>query len=247
MIKKLNLQNFSSPVAMLSVLVLLTGCPEQSDHSTASEEVSAISMNLELNGKTWRIDNIDQGNIVESSIVTIEFLEDGRISGRTGCNNYFGGAAINGNSISISGTGATQMACTEELMLQERHFFEALSSSEKLAMKSDGSLLFFDAQGVERLRAIHVKEEAQTTAGPEPMDLPATSGFSFTCEAGDVAAVRFLGPETIELKFRDKTYQLPRERSASGAKYSSEGVSFWNKGDSAMIDIGSTRYNCNRN
>jgi len=234
---------------MLSVLVLLTGCPEQSDHSTASEEVSAISMNLELNGKTWRIDNIDQGNIVESSIVTIEFSEDGRISGRTGCNNYFGVAEINGDSVSISGTGATQMACTEELMLQERHFFEALSSSEKLAMKSDGSLVFLDATGAERLRATHVEEEAQTTAGsgPEPMDQAATSGFSFTCEAGDVAAVRFLGPDTIELKFKDKTYQLPLKRSASGARYATEGVSFWNKGDSAMIEVGSTRYNCNRN
>ena len=82
---------------------------------------------------------------------------------------------------------------------------------------------------------------------PTPQDLPATNGFTFDCTGDSVAAIRFLGPETVELAFRGGQYILPRERAASGARYSTREVTFWNKGDSAMIEVNGVKYNCLRN
>ena len=56
--------------------------------------------------------------------------------------------------------------------------------------------------------------------------------------------MRFLGPETIELQAGDDRHILVQERSASGARYVAEGISFWNKGDEAMLELNGERRNC---
>lgn len=204
---------------------------------------------LSLTGTVWQVEDIDQGGIVDASMVTIRFPEDGRIAGDTGCNKFFGAAVISGKSISISGTGVTQMACAEALMAQERRFLDALQDASHLEMDNDTWLVFYDATRTERLRAIGVAEqpEAVSEAKPEPLDQAMLTGLSFTCENAGIAVVRFLGPDTVELKFKGETYQLPLERSASGAKYTVDDVTFWNKGNEAMIEINSARYTCVRN
>mgnify|MGYP001825485761 CR=1 FL=1 len=79
-----------------------------------------------------------------------------------------------------------------------------------------------------------------------PLDLPVEGGVDFFCSGGEKAAMGFLGPETIALDFMGEEHVLPRERAASGAKYSSDGITFWNKGDMAMIEIDGVKYSCER-
>ena len=230
-------------------LALLAACSEQHDQSSPVEASRMTMASLSLTGTVWQVEDIDQGGIVDASMVTIRFPEDGRIAGGTGCNKFFGAAVISGESISISGIGVTQMACAEALMAQERRFLNALQNANRLEMDNNTWLVFYDATRTERLRAIGVVEqpEAVSEAKPELLDQAKLAGLSFTCENAGIAAVRFLGPDTVELKFKGETYQLPLERSASGAKYTVDNVTFWNKGNEAMIEINSERYTCVRN
>ena len=78
----------------------------------------------------------------------------------------------------------------------------------------------------------------------EPAGDSATSGVEFHCSGGEKFTIRFLGPETITLDFMGDQHELPRERAASGVKYGAEGVTFWNKGDTAMVEIDGVKYSC---
>lgn len=80
----------------------------------------------------------------------------------------------------------------------------------------------------------------------QPQDKPSSEGFSFDCGPAGTADVRFLGPNTVELSIAGMSYILPQERAASGAKYVADGVSFWNKGDEALIEIGEEGFSCTR-
>ena len=55
-------------------------------HNQKNETVSKTPT---LTG-TWQVEDIDQGGVIDNAMVTIEFLEDGRISGSTGCNRFSG-------------------------------------------------------------------------------------------------------------------------------------------------------------
>ncbi len=81
---------------------------------------------------------------------------------------------------------------------------------------------------------------------PQPLDLPSGVSILFDCGVAGTAGTRFAGPETMELLFAGKRHVLARERTASGAKYSAGGVSFWNKGSEAMIEAGGRKFACTR-
>ena len=83
-------------------------------------------------------------------------------------------------------------------------------------------------------------------AAPEPLDQAMTDYHEFNCADVGLAKVRFVGPDTIELLVNDESMILPRERSASGAKYVKDDVVFWNKGDEALLSLGKSRHSCKR-
>lgn len=87
---------------------------------------------------------------------------------------------------------------------------------------------------------------ATVEAGNLRQDLPTDSLIAFSCTSGPDFAFRFLGPETILLSFDARDYVLQRERTASGARYTGEGISVWNKGDEAMFVAPDGDYRCMR-
>jgi putative lipoprotein len=195
---------------------------------------------------SWRVENLDEGGLVDNSMITIVFTEEGGVSGASGCNRYFGQVEIDDYNIVFSKLGSSMMACAQTLMAQEKRFFEALQAVKHFNITGGSVLVLSDAQARPRIRAVKVAEEPQSR--PVPIDLPPTTSIEFDCSAEDKdrASMRFLGPNTIELRFAGQTYILQQESTASGAKYVSQGVSFWNKGDEAMIEIHGKHYTCRR-
>src|SRR5262245_8027867 len=98
-----------------------------------------------LAGTTWRAETIMGGPVIDSAASAITFAADGRVSGRGGCNRYFGTSTIAGEQLSFSAMGATQMACAPALMDQEARFFAALGSAERWIIGVDGLLLIYSA------------------------------------------------------------------------------------------------------
>lgn len=92
-----------------------------------------------LAGDEWSVEDIKSDDIIESSRITINF-EDGKIAGTNGCNRYFGGYQLTGESLSIKVAGSTMMACPEALMKQGDHFLEVLENVTGFTVGNDGAL-----------------------------------------------------------------------------------------------------------
>ena len=88
--------------------------------------------------------------VLEDTEVTLEFgtAEEG-ISGSAGCNHYFGGLTVRGDSLSVSDLGMTEMYCAgpEGVMAQETEYLEALSAAETFEIRN-GQLYIACAGGL---------------------------------------------------------------------------------------------------
>ena len=88
-----------------------------------------------LNKTSWELSQISKKGqklpIPEGANITINF-SDGKISGFSGVNSYFGGYKIKNNSILTAETAATLMAGPEELMKIELNFFDMLQNSPRI-------------------------------------------------------------------------------------------------------------------
>ena len=203
---------------------------------------------VEISQHTWQAEDIDRGGIIDNSMVTLEFTEDGQVAGSTGCNRYFGKALLGDGDFSASAVGSTRRACAAALMDQEHRFLDALQSAERFKVEDDIWLILLDAQGIERVRFIRLEKTPGDTgvlqSGPSDA---ATGGLTrFTCSDGADFDVRFLGPETVQILISDRDYILQRNPTASGARYIGDGIDFWNKGADASLEIGGQRYHCAR-
>lgn len=97
-----------------------------------SSEVTGTLSIVDLYGKEWLLVRSRWiGKLLQDPHITIVF-EDGRVSGSSGCNRYF--ADITESSpgyIAIGETGMTRMVCSEEIMLLERGYLEAIGGAVK--------------------------------------------------------------------------------------------------------------------
>lgn len=78
----------------------------------------------------WNLIQID-GKEYKGNDVTMQFdMADHRVSGKSACNNYFGGYKITGHVINFSQIGGTRMMCENEKNKVEKRFLEILSTPE---------------------------------------------------------------------------------------------------------------------
>jgi heat shock protein HslJ/membrane-bound inhibitor of C-type lysozyme len=93
-----------------------------------------------LQGETWVVEDIDGGGIIDRSRVTIEFGDDGRVSGMASCNQYSGRYTLTGETLTFSPLAATKKGCATALMQQETRVLSILEGSHRLDWTEDGAL-----------------------------------------------------------------------------------------------------------
>ncbi len=92
---------------------------------------------ISKSGKMEMVDN----NVVPS----ISFdKKNGRISGKAGCNRYFGKVSFDQQRIFISGVGSTQMACTD--MEIESLYLKHLTAVNRYQLSGNNLQLFRDQE-----------------------------------------------------------------------------------------------------
>ena len=83
-------------------------------------------------------DSAGDATLVPDSEVSLEFMEDGRVGGRSSI-NQFGGTVelLSDGSISWSALTSTLMAGPPELMVQERRYLAALEATRRFQLDGD--------------------------------------------------------------------------------------------------------------
>jgi len=92
-----------------------------------------------LAGTAWRAVSVADAAPVAGREPTITFAAD-RVSGTTGCNQYFGGYTLVGGAIAFSAVGMTRMACDDAVGQFEGAFTAALTATTTAAIDADGRL-----------------------------------------------------------------------------------------------------------
>ncbi|UCH43362.1 MAG: META domain-containing protein [Dehalococcoidales bacterium] len=120
---------------LLSLVTLSTGACTTTDDAAA-----------DLEDKDWLLESLgEKGNpraVLEGTTVTARFDSAGhRVQGSAGCNSYFGDYEVDGNDISFSGVGNTEMYCMEPegVMDQETDYLTILRDSQSFEV-ADGKL-----------------------------------------------------------------------------------------------------------
>lgn len=91
---------------------------------------------------SWNLISISDGdlkNLFGEMVPTIEFLEDGKASGNSGCNTYNTSYTINGDSISFGLLMSTKMACPN--LEGENKYSTLLASPFQVSLKGDTLIL----------------------------------------------------------------------------------------------------------
>ncbi|MFZ1428363.1 MAG: META domain-containing protein [Geminicoccaceae bacterium] len=129
--------------------------PESNSRHEQVHTVAVESPADPFHGKVWQLFELqatpDAAPMHPSVPITLEIdTEAGQASGKGGCNRYFGGITLAGTQLSISGIGASQMACPPPAMNEEAAYLAALERVTGYAV--DGDVLTLTLVGDGRLR-----------------------------------------------------------------------------------------------
>lgn len=100
-----------------------------------------------LVGRTWVVEDIGGGGVIDRSRATMGFDPAGRVYGSGSCNRYNGPATLTGETLSFGALAATNMACPDALMMQERRFFGALAEVSRFDIDDTGALVLLGPDG----------------------------------------------------------------------------------------------------
>ena len=104
-----------------------------------------------LEGTGWTLTGyMDKGTMTQplsGTKVTLDFSNDGQISGNAGCNHYFASSTLKGTTITIGPGGSTEMYCvTPGVMDQESAYLSLLSQAKIITLTVD-TLILSDTKG----------------------------------------------------------------------------------------------------
>jgi len=97
---------------------------------------------------SWRLASLGRAETPASIMTVITIAEDGRVSGRGGCNGFGGNARIQGRVIRFSQMVSTMMACAPDVMKQEQRFLKTLERVHRWNIqRNTGRLALLDRGG----------------------------------------------------------------------------------------------------
>lgn len=117
--------------------------------------VFAPTRHASFEGTTWRLTGYNTGSAaIRSLILDTEITAtwaEGQVTGRAGCNSYFGGYELDGERLTVDAIGATEMFCAapEGVMEQEQAYLKALGRAAGYRIQEDRLTVL--GEGGERL------------------------------------------------------------------------------------------------
>lgn len=96
---------------------------------------------------SYKVEWIGERPLIDRSHLTITFGDDGRAYGNAGCNHWFAGYQLDGDTLSFSAAGSTRKMCAEALMEQEARFLESLGQVQRWDFNDIGQLQLWPDAG----------------------------------------------------------------------------------------------------
>ena len=90
----------------------------------------------------WRVLAVEESPVpAQARPVILNFMPEGRLAGRSGCNHFMAAWERVGDRLIIERAATTRMACPPSVMDFEQRFLGALSRVENARMTEDGTLV----------------------------------------------------------------------------------------------------------
>ena len=122
---------------------------------------------LTLAGSLWEVISYNNGkqavvSLLGGTHITLNFGQDGRLTGSAGCNRYSADYRITDESIEVSRPASTRRLCSEPagIMDQETRFLDALASARTLRLEGE-RLTLRRADGAMALNLDLVRKQPQ--------------------------------------------------------------------------------------
>ncbi len=131
--------------AALAVTLLLGACADQAAVAPPVAVTPAPETNVNLKDtlfpSSWIAIDLAGTPVIAGTSVTLAFDPTGRVSGRGGCNNFAGGATLEGDRLSFTPLASTRMACIDNgVSAQEAAYFDALGKVRRAVVTAAGTL-----------------------------------------------------------------------------------------------------------
>ncbi|WP_061239972.1 META domain-containing protein [Ectopseudomonas composti] len=97
--------------------------------------------------RSYRVEWIGERPLIDRSHLTVTFAADGRAHGHAGCNHWFAGYRLKGDTLGFDAPGSTRKMCAPALMEQERRFLAALGEVKRWDFNDIGQLQLWPASG----------------------------------------------------------------------------------------------------
>ena len=114
------------------------------------------SVSQTLTGTSWWVEDIAGKGVIDMSHTTIEFSEEGKVTGDSSCNRYFGAVEIVDSTMKVGDLAGTRKMCAPAQMDQEMAFYEVMGKVINWEIAETGLLHLRDADGVDQLRASRI-------------------------------------------------------------------------------------------
>lgn len=98
-----------------------------------------------LTGGEWIVEDLGGGGVIDKAQTSLNFDQQGRVSGSGACNRFNAAYRLTGEGISFGPIAATKKACPPAVMAQEALFFEILAAVTNFNIAEDGALVLSGA------------------------------------------------------------------------------------------------------
>ncbi len=125
-------------LAMTAALALsLSACGDDDSTQTATDDPAVLSLD-DLDGRVFASVRVDGHQLIDDTRIRLGF-SGADLSADAGCNHLFGTAALDGDTLTVSDMGGTEMGCPDGGNDQDAWLVEFLGAGAT-AVVSDGTL-----------------------------------------------------------------------------------------------------------
>ncbi len=127
--------------------VTLSGCGDEEPTTMANDEAAGLSLD-DLDGRAFASVRVDGRQLVDGTQIRLGFDGDA-VQADAGCNHLFGTLAVEGDTLTASNMGGTEMGCPDGLQDQDAWLSEFLSAGAEVVLDGDTLTLAKDGVVVE--------------------------------------------------------------------------------------------------